>query len=85
MQVSDRLCLVTYDTDVYVDFPLLNMNEANKKRAETIISQLWAGTSTNLSGGLMKGLDQISMRDDEGKNEVASVLLFTDGHANYGI
>ena len=33
----------------------------------------------------MKGLAQIVNRGSGAKNEVASVLLFTDGLANYGI
>ena len=38
---------------------------------------------TNLSGGLMKGLCQMLNRKE--KNDVASVLLFTDGLANQGM
>ena len=46
--------------------------------------QIRDGSSTNLCGGLMKGLVQVIDRLPETKNDVASVLLFTDGLANQG-
>lgn len=47
------------------------------------VSELKAGSSTNLSAGLMAGIEQLTRRTS--KAEVASVLLFTDGLANHGI
>ncbi|XP_065663789.1 uncharacterized protein LOC136085889 isoform X2 [Hydra vulgaris] len=82
---KDRLCLVTYDTKVYLDFKLTEMTKDNKNWILTIIKNISDGSSTNLCGGLMKGLCQIICRDPNKKNEVASVLLFTDGLANEGI
>lgn len=81
---DDRLSVVTYDTHVKVDFGLMNMDKTNKASGSTIIHQIRDGSSTNLSGGLLKGLCQIIDRGGA-KNEVASVLLFTDGLANHGI
>ena len=80
----DHLALVTYDTDVYVDFGLMKMTSQNKESALRKIKAITDGSSTNLCGGLMKGLVQIIDRPVETKNEVASVLLFTDGLANEG-
>ena len=82
---EDRLSLVSYDTNVYLNFPLRAMNKRNKKTALQEIKALQTGSSTNLCGGLMKGLAQIVNRGSGAKNEVASVLLFTDGLANHGI
>lgn len=81
---KDRLSLVTYDTNVYLNFQLKAMNKENKEAALQSIKALKTGSSTNLCGGLMKGLVQIVNRGAGEKNEVASVLLFTDGLANHG-
>ncbi len=80
---SDRLSVITYDTHVYVDFGLITMNKENKAKCSQKVQSIRDGSSTNLSGGLLKGLCQIIDRDAN-KNEVASVLLFTDGLANAG-
>ncbi len=80
---TDRLSVITYDTNVYVDFRLLTMTKENKSKCSQLVKNIRSGSSTNLSGGLMKGLSQIIHRDAN-KNEVASVLLFTDGLANAG-
>lgn len=85
LKKDDRLCVVTYDTDVSVDFGLMTMTKDNKRKASQIITNIHAGTCTNLSGGLIKGLCQIINRPSKGKNDVASILLFTDGLANEGI
>ena len=82
---EDRLSLVSYDTNVYLNFPLRAMSRRNKETALQEIKVLQAGSSTNLCGGLMKGLVQIINRESGAKNEVVSVLLFTDGLANHGI
>jgi Mg-chelatase subunit ChlD len=42
-----------------------------------------ASGSTNLSEGLLKGIEQLRSRSF--KNHTASILLFTDGVANFGI
>ena len=52
----DRLSLVTYDTQVYLDFGLTAMNRANKDRTKAVIGKLREGSCTNLCGGLMKGM-----------------------------
>ena len=82
---KDRLSVVTYDTNVYLDFGLKNMNKDNKYDALQKIQNISDGSDTNLCEGLMKGLCQIIDRPAEKKNEVAYVLLFTDGLANEGI
>ena len=83
MKDDDRLSVVTYDTNVHLDFGLMKMTKENKENCLTKIRNITDGSRTNLSGGLLKGLDQIGSRVGE-KNDVASVLLFTDGLANHG-
>ena len=51
----DRLSLVSYDTQVYLDFSLTAMDKANKDRTKLSVEKLQDGSSTNLCGGLMKG------------------------------
>ena len=78
------MSVVTYDSNVYLDFGLMKMSKENKKVCLDKIQQIRDQSATNLSGGLLKGLDQIASRTGS-KNDVASVLLFTDGLANQGM
>jgi len=87
LRASDRLSIVTYDTKVFTDLQLRHMNAEGKKSAEDVIKHMKADNSTNLSGGLFEGLDQLVKRQksENKSNAVASVLLFTDGQANVGL
>ena len=51
----DRISLVTYDTNVKLDFGLMQMDKQNKERAKAFVESLCDGSSTNLCGGLLKG------------------------------
>lgn len=77
------MSVVSYDTQVNLEFGLRNIDKEGKDFALEKIKSIESGSMTNLSGGLMKGLCQ--MIDRKEKNEVASVLLFTDGLANHGM
>lgn len=55
MKECDRFSLVTYDTNVTVDFELMKMTEKNQKSAKNFVERIKDGSSTNLSGGLLKG------------------------------
>ena len=81
---EDRLAIVTYADDADVDFQICKLSEDNREKALRKIHQIHNGGSTNLCGGLLKGISEV-LKNDIGKNEVASILLFTDGHANSGI
>jgi len=78
---EDRVALVTFDSRVQTVLNFCKLDESNKKRAYDIISNLRAGTSTNLCGGVIEGVEQLL---NARQNDVASVLLFTDGQANVG-
>ncbi len=56
MKECDRISLVTYDTCVNLEFELLKMDTVNKERAKRFVEKLRDGSSTNLCGGLMKGM-----------------------------
>ena len=85
LKTCDRLCLVLYDDLVSVEFPLTPMTNQNKEMTRSKIEKIRERGSTNLSGGLLKGMEQVILRDSEQKAKVASVLLLTDGLANRGI
>mmetsp|Transcript_67647 Transcript_67647/g.174284 ORF Transcript_67647/g.174284 Transcript_67647/m.174284 type:complete len:633 (+) Transcript_67647:74-1972(+) len=53
---QDALSIVEYDTQVSVAAPLTFCNATGRARLEASLKRLRAGTQTNLSGGLLKGL-----------------------------
>jgi len=53
----DSLSLVAYDTDVKVLAKLTRCNEEGRVRLEKTLRRLKPGGQTNLSGGLLRGLD----------------------------
>merc|ERR1719197_58645 len=83
MSKKDRLAIVEYDTNVKTTLSLTVMDDNGKRLANTVAKNIRTGSSTNMSGGLESGLKLIP--NDIDSNTVASVLLMTDGHANYGI
>ena len=78
LQPTDELALVTYDDTVDLVLPLA---PAHPGAAQSAIAQIHSGGSTNLSGGWLKGLEELGRADDG----VRRVLLLTDGLANVGI
>lgn len=78
---KDRVCFITFDTDVNTLMEFTRMDENGKERARNLVKNLREGSSTNLAGGLVTGIETLR---DNFQNEVTSVLLFTDGEANVG-
>ena len=78
----DRLSIVTYDNEVEELVPLENITHKNRYEIDARIDGIHGRGSTNLSGGLIRGMNV--MRNRAVKADVASVLLFTDGIANSG-
>eukprot|EP00042_Codosiga_hollandica_P051115 m.622671 g.622671 ORF g.622671 m.622671 type:complete len:556 (+) comp58220_c0_seq1:2033-3700(+) len=83
LRPHDRMALVTYDSDIKVVYGLTAMTSESKARCHTLCNELRAGSMTNLSGGLLKGIDLLRRAED--RRSVTSVLLMTDGLANEGI
>lgn len=81
---NDTFALVMYDSQVEFPLEFSAMDKAGKKKGQDVIKQLCAGSCTNLSGGLLMGLDRLQHRKTK-RNKVASLLLLTDGLANEGI
>ena len=101
LQAQDKLGIVTFDNEVQVALPLTSMDAAGRRAAKAAVDAVCVGGTTNLSGGLLQGL-QLLCESDEASREAAadaadgedavvvggatrSLLLFTDGHANAGI
>mmetsp|Transcript_30686 Transcript_30686/g.42499 ORF Transcript_30686/g.42499 Transcript_30686/m.42499 type:complete len:563 (-) Transcript_30686:189-1877(-) len=92
---SDMFGLVSYSSDVREDQTLIKCESKevleNVKKA---IDSMRAGSSTNLSGGLLEGITQhhTSAKKEEANKKVESlndvvrgIFLFTDGLANEGV
>lgn len=78
----DRLCFVTFDSNVKVLMPFKVMDPPGQDQARTLVKNLVDGSATDLCGGLTTGMNILK---DDHVNEVTSILLFTDGQANAGI
>ncbi|HML94612.1 MAG TPA: VWA domain-containing protein [Thermodesulfobacteriota bacterium] len=78
---DDRLGIVAYSTDVEVLLPARKI--ADKEAALSVINSLYPTDSTNLSGGLEKGIAELKSLERGGY--VNRVILLSDGLANQGV
>ena len=76
---TDRLGVVAFDDQVSVVVPAGPLT--NKAAARHVIASLDAGATTNLSGGLLRGLQEARRAAGGGGG---TLLLISDGHANVG-
>ena len=86
LKADDRFGLVSFDTHVKVEVPFERVG--TKETQMKIIEKMRAGATTNLSGGLFKGLDlfdRSELPEDATEERVRALLLLTDGIANVGI
>jgi Ca-activated chloride channel family protein len=79
---TDRLAVVTYDDEVRLELPLTDVGH-DQLRLERALQGIRPGGSTNLSGGWLKGVEQL--RAVPGGTGPKKVLLLTDGLANRGV
>ncbi len=79
MNPRDKLALVVYDNDVDMLSPL---QPVDRERIVAVLSQVLPRGSTNLSGGWLKGVEELQR---PGTDSPRKVLLLTDGLANQGI
>lgn len=83
LRPRDRLALVTFGSEVHLEHGFLAMDKAGRAQATARARALRAGSCTNLSGGLLQGLQLL--RERRTQAPVSSVFLLTDGLANRGI
>jgi Ca-activated chloride channel homolog len=76
---TDELGLVAYDQDVHLVAPLAPVDRAALLPR---IARIHPGGQTNLSGGWLKGVEELGRAAGEGPRKV---LLLSDGLANVGV
>ena len=80
---KDRVSIVSYASDVTVDYPSRLVMGHNREMMMSAIGRIQIGGGTNLSGGYEQGLSQVNQWND-GKGAINRVLLMSDGNANIG-
>lgn len=83
LEDSDRLAVVSYGSDVTIDFPSALMTASNRARLLGAINAMDVGGGTNLSGGFQQGYSEVSRWKRE--DTVNRVILMSDGRANIGM
>lgn len=78
---TDRLAIVTYDDQVETLLPSQPITHKDALKAR--LADIDSGGSTNLSGGLATGMQQLTPH--AGADRLSRVLLMTDGQANMGV
>lgn len=81
LKPGDRVALVSYETFVRVDVPLMEVS-ANRAKILDAISKMEALGGTNIEKGLSVGADLLSAAKDAGR--IRRMVLLSDGHATVG-
>jgi Ca-activated chloride channel family protein len=76
---EDSLALVTFDNEVSLVAP---SEVPDKAHLREVIKHITPGGMTNLSGGWLKGAEELRRAPEGGQKRV---LLLSDGHANAGV
>tara|TARA_B100000519_G_scaffold39092_1_gene28829 strand:+ start:1 stop:1506 length:1506 start_codon:yes stop_codon:yes gene_type:complete len=86
LRTGDKLGIVAFDSDVTVPLPMTELDGDGKGAAAAYaaIEGIHVGSTTNLSGGLLKGIDELNGTPST-PGATRAILLFTDGIANGGI
>merc|ERR1719499_2676111 len=82
LESGDRFGIIGYSSGSREVLPLTKMDGAGKKKAHQLASGLKAQGQTALCKGLVDGVNMIRQRTSQ--NEIASVMILTDGQANQG-
>ena len=86
---KDRVALVHFGSRAEIVFDLMEMTSENKEITKRKIYDVRYGGSTNISGGLLMGLDVVIQDNERGEkldvSPLYNLMLFTDGAANRGI
>ena len=80
LKTNDLFALTVYDSEVQVLYPLAKVTD--KEKLIRMINAIRPGSTTFLSGGLEKGIEQLKSIRKEGP---CRVILLSDGLANRGI
>jgi len=85
LQQGDAFGIVAFDDKVETRLPLTVMDGSGRKAAADVVQALNTGGTTNLSGGLLQGIDLVQRGAASAASRTRAVLVFTDGIANCGI
>ena len=69
LQAQDKLGIVVFDDKVQIALPLTSMDEAGRRAAKLAIDAVCVGGTTNLSGGLMQGLQMLCQSDEAAREQ----------------
>lgn len=83
LKKEDRMGIVTYSDSADVTLPITTMDSEGKKIACEKLETIKPEGCKDLCSGLKKAVEM--MEKLQVKNEVSSILLFTDGIANRGV
>ena len=83
LKPTDRLAVVEYDDQITVLWPSAPVSSPDmiKRRIGTLTPR----GSTNLTGGMMKGVDEVLSAKEKAKEALNRVILMSDGLANQGV
>lgn len=79
----DRVAIVSYGSDVSVDFYSQPVNDSTRMTLLRAINNLAVGGGTNLSGGFQRGFSEVSKWKTS--DAISRLIVMSDGHANIGI
>jgi Ca-activated chloride channel family protein len=82
MADGDMLSVVTYGSDVSVDFPFTTVDSQSRRLALAVVRRIEEGGGTNIDGGLLAAQSQLHSTNTSGK--VARVILISDGRPTEG-
>lgn len=80
---QDRLAIVSYGSDVTIDFASRQVTVENRPHMLSAIDGITVSGGTNLSGGYERALQEVKRWKDD--NSINRVLLMSDGNANIGV
>ncbi|HXG55621.1 MAG TPA: VWA domain-containing protein [Vicinamibacterales bacterium] len=83
LRESDRFSIVAYDHEIDVLVPSTHASLEALRNASSRVNELQARGNTDLSGGWLKGCEQIA--EHPGAGQTTRCLLLSDGLANAGI
>ena len=79
LQAQDKLGIVVFDHDVQTVLPLTSMDQAGRLKAKAAIDAVCVGGRTNLSGGLIQGLQMLCQSDEKAREQADDAAA--DGEA----
>lgn len=83
LQKKDRVCIITYSDSVELNLPFTLMDSEGKIIACKQLENIKTGGCKDIFSGLRYAVEMMNFLNE--KNEVSSILLFTDGISNQGV